>query len=92
MDGGATTTGLIRIAAPVVDFSSLAGRPISIETASGPMIAIQEATFGTPTMAFFGKTPLVQKPTISGSKGGNVALGNLLTALAGLGLINDSTT
>lgn len=32
------------------------------------------------------------KPTITGSKGGNVALGNLLTALAAMGLITDSTT
>jgi len=31
-------------------------------------------------------------PTITGSKGGNAALGNLLTALAALGIITDSTT
>lgn len=30
--------------------------------------------------------------TITGSRGGNVALANLLTALASLGLIKDSTT
>lgn len=32
------------------------------------------------------------KPTITGSKGGNVALGNLLAALAAMGLLSDSTT
>jgi hypothetical protein len=32
------------------------------------------------------------KPTISGARGGNVALTNLLTALANLGLITNSTT
>lgn len=31
-------------------------------------------------------------PTINGAKGGNVALGNLLTALAAMGLIIDATT
>jgi hypothetical protein len=32
------------------------------------------------------------KPTISGSRGGNAALASLITALAGLGLVTDSTT
>lgn len=31
-------------------------------------------------------------PTVTGSKGGNVALASLITALAGLGLIVDKTT
>lgn len=31
-------------------------------------------------------------PVITGSRGGNVALGNLLTELAGRGLIEDQTT
>lgn len=38
--------------------------------------------------AFTGGTP----PDVTGSKGGNVALGNLLSALAARGLITDSTT
>lgn len=40
---------------------------------------------------FDGGTPIA-KPDITGSKGGNVALGNLLTALANYGLITNSTT
>ncbi len=36
-------------------------------------------------------TPTI-KPTITGSKGGNAALASLLSSLAGLGLITDSTT
>lgn len=40
---------------------------------------------------FFGATP-VAKPTVTGSKGGNVALGSLMTALSSLGLVVDSTT
>jgi hypothetical protein len=40
---------------------------------------------------FFGATPAA-KPTITGSRAGNAALADLLTSLATLGLITDSTT
>lgn len=40
---------------------------------------------------FFGATP-VAKQTVSGSRGGNAALASLLTGLANLGLITDSTS
>lgn len=40
---------------------------------------------------FFGAAPLT-KPTITGSRSGNAALANLLTQLAALGLVNDSTS
>jgi len=46
---------------------------------------------GTPYMGFYGATPVV-KPTVTGSQGGNAALASLLTQLASLGLITDSTT
>ena len=36
--------------------------------------------------------PWVGQQTITGSKGANVALANLITALANLGLITDQTT
>lgn len=42
-------------------------------------------------LAFHGSAA-ISKPTITGSKGGNAALGNLLTQLANYGLITDSTT
>jgi hypothetical protein len=42
-------------------------------------------------LSFNGATPIV-KPTVTGSKGGNAALGSLVTALANLGLITDTTT
>lgn len=32
------------------------------------------------------------KPTVTGSKGGNVALASLIAALASLGLVKDGTT
>jgi hypothetical protein len=42
-------------------------------------------------LGFYGATA-VNRPTVSGSKGGNAALGSLVTALATLGLIGDSTS
>jgi hypothetical protein len=50
----------------------------------------------TAAVAFFGNIGFnkagVTKPTVTGSRGGNAALASLLTALANLGLITDSTT
>lgn len=46
---------------------------------------------GGGALGFFDAVPTV-KPTITGSKGGNAALASLLSSLAGLGLITDSTT
>lgn len=43
------------------------------------------------TLGFFSQAPTT-KPTVTGSRGGNAALASLLTALAALGLITDSTT
>lgn len=42
-------------------------------------------------LGFFGTAPIV-KPAVTGSRGGNAALASLLTQLAALGLITDSTT
>lgn len=52
-----------------------------------------EVTMGTPggKLGFFGATPVVQY-NVTGSRGGNAALTNLLTALNLLGLIVNSTT
>lgn len=43
------------------------------------------------TLGFHGATP-VAKQTVAGAKGGNAALGSLITALATLGLITDGTS
>lgn len=48
-------------------------------------------SINTTGTGFNGATPIA-KPTVTGSKGGNVALGNLVTALASLGLIVDGTS
>lgn len=42
-------------------------------------------------LGFFGHTP-GGRPTVTGSKGANAALASLMSALAGLGLVTDSTT
>jgi hypothetical protein len=42
-------------------------------------------------LAFFGTSPIA-KPAVTGSRGGNAALASLLTQLAALGLITDSST
>ena len=42
-------------------------------------------------VGFNGATPIT-KPAVTGSRGGNAALASLLTQLATLGLITDSTT
>lgn len=45
----------------------------------------------TSSIGFFNTAP-GGKPTVSGSRGANAALASLLTGLAGLGLVTDSTT
>ena len=42
-------------------------------------------------VGFFGVTPS-GKPSVTGSRGGNAALGTVLNALANLGLITNNTT
>lgn len=57
--------------------------------ASGPGILLQDTS--SRKLGFFGGTPGA-KPTVSGSRGSNAALADLLTELATLGLITDSTS
>lgn len=55
---------------------------------SGGTVRVQANATG---LGFFAATPVAQ-PDVTGSTGGNAALQNLLTALANLGLITDSST
>lgn len=55
---------------------------------NGGTIRVQANSTG---LGFFAATP-VAKPTVSGAKGGNAALGSLMTALSNLGLVTDSTS
>jgi len=50
------------------------------------------STASWPNVGFFGTTPASSRPVVSGSKGGNAALASLITTLASLGIITDSTT
>jgi hypothetical protein len=59
--------------------------------ATNQYVDILTARFPQTSMGFFGAAPTT-KPTVTGSKGGNAALGSLLTALANLGLITDSSS
>ncbi len=55
-------------------------------------VAFRAGTSGSaPTLAFYNTAPIV-KPTVTGSRGSNAALASLLTALANLGLLTDSSS
>lgn len=98
LDGDVTFTAGVRASIPSkIDFYAgyddayVGNGPISFWTDSGPQLQVSESVFGTPELAFFGAT-LTAKPNVTGSKGGNAALASLITALATLGLVTDSTT
>lgn len=55
------------------------------------VFTVGEGNAGNPLMGFFG-TGATDRPSITGSRGGNVALANLLTALQTLGLVINNTT
>lgn len=65
-------------------------------------VKLGESTYGTFGIHYyadgggpklgFNNTPAITKPTVTGSKGANAALTSLLTALANLGLITDSSS
>ncbi len=60
-------------------------------TAGGSLAVAQDLAHRGTLLGFYNAAPAA-KPTVSGSRGGNAALASLLTALAGLGLLTDSTT
>ena len=54
-------------------------------------LRVEASLAHTPLLSFFG-APAVERPVVTGSRGGNAALGSLISALAQLGLIIDNTT
>ncbi|MDX2681114.1 hypothetical protein [Streptomyces soliscabiei] len=62
----------------------------SLKTDDAFTVALALKHLGT-TLGFYGATAAA-KPTVTGSRGGNAALGSLIAALASLGLITDSTS
>jgi hypothetical protein len=77
-DGTARDTNLYRSAANV------------LKTDDSLHVALDFRHLGT-NLGFYNATA-VAKPSITGSRGGNAALASLLTQLATLGLVTDSTT
>ncbi|QDN94868.1 hypothetical protein FNV58_00645 (plasmid) [Streptomyces sp. RLB1-9] len=55
------------------------------------LTTVNIGTDATSRLGFFGAEGTV-KPTVTGSDGGNLALRNLISALAGLGLLTNNTT
>lgn len=68
----------VQIVSNKISLGSLAFTPLPLGKSGG-------------SIGFFGATPATQ-PTVTGSKGANAALGSLLTGLAALGLIVDTST
>lgn len=93
----ATTTnrdqGRLRFAWTVAtDASRTARGTLSASDSAGERDCIMwEASGSAAMVGFFGTAPIV-KPTVTGSRGGNAALADLLTELAALGLIIDSSS
>lgn len=65
--------------------------PITIARAVGGVMTLARPVTHTTAVGFNGSPPL-NRPAITGSRGGNVALAALLTQLTLYGLITDSTT
>lgn len=84
----ANVSSAIKVQAAGVDVLKIS------QTAANKISVAGQGSYGislSGNLGFFGATPGAQ-PTITGAKGGNAALTSLLTALATLGLVVDSTT
>lgn len=71
----------------VGDYNHLTTAQVAKVNGAAPLISPAFTT----SVGFNGSTAIT-KPTITGSRGANAALANLLTQLANYGLITDSTT
>jgi hypothetical protein len=69
----------------------VAGNSATLQVSAAQATVTQAFRHAGNALGFFAATPSA-KPTVSGSRGGNAALGSLINALATLGLITDSTT
>jgi len=69
------------------------GNSVVLDSSAMTVVAtiVTSISLATGALGFYGATP-VAKPTVSGSKNGNAALTSLMTALASLGLVTDTTT
>jgi hypothetical protein len=72
-------------------FQNLVTLDEGININTGTSTGSKVGSSSTQKVGFWGATPIV-RPTVTGSKGGNVALTDLLAKLASAGLIVDSTS
>ena len=102
----ATATDTLNLFGPSVQIDAITIRAIS--TSVGGKITLKRNTSGTTDWNMDVNTDALRifdsggnvrltfaagaRPSITGSRGGNVALANLLTALAGMSLITNSTS
>jgi hypothetical protein len=71
--------------------ASYTTRTVFNQWKNGSALEVMRFESGTTAMlGFYGHAASVQ-PTVTGLKGGNAALGSLLTALSGMGLVIDSS-
>lgn len=77
------------------NYMNTVGGSMGVGYAFGSVLPAKLAVSGTfavtGSVGFYGAAPAA-KPAVTGSRGGNAALASLLTSLATLGLITDSTT
>jgi hypothetical protein len=102
---GDPTTGIYAPAAGQLGFICSGGNVLTLASAAitvpstvtttlnGPLAAAGNASLAgaAATLGFYGSAGAT-RPTLSGAKGGNAALGSLISALAALGLIVDGTS
>jgi len=69
-----------------------AAHSVTLQALTGNILAINAAGTAINGQVGFNSTTPIAKPTITGAKGGNAALGSLLTALVSYGLITDATS
>jgi hypothetical protein len=73
------------------DSGTLLTTPIAITRSTGTVQVNTAFQHSGSSLGFYGTTA-ISKPTVTGSRGGNAALASLLTTLANLGLLTDSST
>ena len=88
--GGGTQTGSDFEIRAISDNTLAVNATITITRANGN-VQLPGSLRINGNVGFYNTAP-VAKPTVTGSRGGNAALASLLTALAGQGLLTDSST
>jgi len=88
---GSVNRFIVNSAGEIAVNNSVNSRVFTVNPDSGDMSNAGAIDHNGSTAGFLGAVPVVRQVP-SGSRGGNVALTNLLTGLANLGLITNSTT